>query len=435
MTRLTILALGSRGDVQPFVALGLGLQAAGHTVRIAAADYAGLVGQHGLAFHSLVGQISTLIDPVMVEQFLDGAHNPLRAARNFMRQAGPIIDQLMRDCLAACQGADALIVSTLGMYCGVHLAEKLAIPCIVAHMHPYIPTGDDPHLFFPQLPRGVPLRSAYNRATHALANHGFWQVLRRPFNRARQATLDLAPLSPLAMWKRVRAEQPPTLFGYSALVAPLPADVCVPGQITGYWFLDQASGYRPPADWAAFLRSGPAPIYIGFGSIMLGRDADRITALIACALEKVGQRGILYRGWGEIGCIRLPPTILAVNSAPHDWLFPQMRAVVHHGGAGVTAQALRGGVPAIVVPFLGDQHFWANRVAVLGAGPAPIPRAQLSSERLAQALAYVLQTDSPRERAAEIGQRLKAERGVERAVELIGEYLGVRGRQDDKMTR
>src|SRR5262249_24850690 len=154
------------GDVQPFVALGLGLQATGYTVQIAAAaDYAELVARHGLLFHSLVGQISALIDPAMVEQFLDGAHNPQRAARNFMRQAGPIIDQLMRDCWAACQGADALIVSTLGLYCGVHLAEKLAIPCIVAHMHPYTTTGSDPHMFFPRLPRGVPLRSAYNRAT------------------------------------------------------------------------------------------------------------------------------------------------------------------------------------------------------------------------------------------------------------------------------
>ena len=137
MPRLTIIALGSRGDVQPFVALGLGLQAAGYSVKIAAAaDYAPLVGEHGLAFHHLVGQISMLVNPAMVEQFLTGAHNPLRAARSFMLQANPVIDQLMRDCWDACQAADGLIVSTLGMYCGVHLAEKLQIPCIVAHLHP-----------------------------------------------------------------------------------------------------------------------------------------------------------------------------------------------------------------------------------------------------------------------------------------------------------
>jgi sterol 3beta-glucosyltransferase len=148
-----------------------------------------------------------------------------------------------------------------------------------------------------------------------------------------------------------------------------------------------------------------------------------MTALIVDALEKAGQRGILYRGWGELGRVRLPPTILTVGSAPHDWLFPQVRAVVHHGGAGVTAQALRAGVPAIVAPFLGDQHFWAGRVAELGAGPAPIPQAQFSSARLAQAIASAIHSDSMRERAAEIGRRLSAERGVARAVALIDTYL------------
>jgi UDP:flavonoid glycosyltransferase YjiC (YdhE family) len=131
----------------------------------------------------------------------------------------------------------------------------------------------------------------------------------------------------------------------------------------------------------------------------------------------------LYRGWGELGRLRLPPTMLAVDSIPHDWLFPQVRAVVHHGGAGVTAQALRAGVPAIVVPFLGDQHFWADRLAELGASPAPIPRAQLSSARLAQAITNVIHSSSMRERAAQVGLCLKAERGVARAVALIDSYI------------
>jgi UDP:flavonoid glycosyltransferase YjiC (YdhE family) len=279
-------------------------------------------------------------------------------------------------------------------------------------------------MFFPPLPRGVPFRSSYNWLTHALANHGFWQVLRRPLNRSRQGLLDMEPLSPLALWGRLRGYRPPTLYGYSAIVAP-PADGQAHRQITGYWFLDRAPRWQPPAELATFLGSGPAPIYIGFGSMMLGRDGDRITALIADALERAGQRGILYRGWGELGRMRLPPTMLAVDSIPHDWLFPQVRAVVHHGGAGVTAQALRAGVPAIGVPFLGDQLYWADRLAELGAGPEPIPRAQLSSARLAQAITNVIHSSSMRERAAEVGLRLKAERGVAGAVALIDSYLEI----------
>jgi UDP:flavonoid glycosyltransferase YjiC (YdhE family) len=429
MTRLTIIALGSRGDVQPFVALGLGLQSAGHTVTIAAAaDYAELVVSYGLAFHALVGQISALLDPAMVEQFLARAQSPLPAARSFMRQANPIIDRLMRDCWAACQDAEGLIVSTLGMYCGFHLAEKLGITCIVAHLHPFDSVSGEQHMFFPRLPPGAPLRSSYNRLTHALGNHGFWQVLRRPLNRSRQQVLGLAPLGPLALWRRLRGYRPPTLYGYSAVVAP-PADGRAHPQITGYWFLDRAPGWQPPPELAAFLGDGPAPIYIGFGSMMLGRDGDRVTALVVEALERAGQRGILYRGWGELGRTQLPPTMLAVDSIPHDWLFPQVRAVVHHGGAGVTAQALRAGVPAVVVPFLGDQHFWAARLVELGAAPAPIPRAQLSSARLAQAIADVAHSSAMRERSATIGLRLRAEPGVARAVALVESYLpDVRGR-------
>lgn len=423
MTRFTIIALGSRGDVQPFIALGLGLQAAGYSVTIAAAaDYAELVESYGLAFHGLVGSISALIDPAMVEQFLERARNPLLAAGNFMRQAGPIIDQLMRDCWAACQGADGLIVSTLGMYCGFHIAEKLQIPWIVAHLHPFAPLSGDQHMFFPRLPQGAPLRNSYNLLTHALANQGFWQLLRRPLNRARRHVLGLEPLSPLGLWSRLRSCRPPTLYGYSAIVAPPAARPAHP-QITGYWFLEHAPGWQPPAELVAFLASGPAPIYIGFGSMMLGRDGDRVSALIADALERTGQRGILHRGWGDLGRIRLPPTMLAVDAVPHDWLFPQVRAVVHHGGAGVAAQALRAGAPAVVVPFLGDQYFWAERLAELGAAPAPIPRAQLSGGRLAHAIAAAIRSSAMRERAATLGRQLRAEPGVARAVALIDTYV------------
>jgi sterol 3beta-glucosyltransferase len=421
---LTIIALGSRGDVQPFVALGLGLQAAGYQVNIAAAaDYAPLVREYGLEFCPLVGQISELIDPALVEQFLDRAGNPIRASLNFMRQVRPIVDRLMRDCWAACRGADGLIVATLGRYCGLHLAEKLGIPCIVAHLHPYTPTSSAPPMFFPQWPRGLPGSAHYNRLTHMLAEHGQWQLLRRPFNRPRQGMLGLAPLSALALWRRVRSYAPPTLYGYSALVAPPPDDARVQAQITGYWPLAHAPGWRPPTELSAFLERGPPPIYIGFGSMMLGRDSDRITKSIIKTLEQIGQRGILYRGWGELARVVLPQTMIAVDSVPHDWLFPQVRAVVHHGGAGVTSAALRAGAPAVVVPFLGDQHFWAERIAALGAGPAPIPRAQLTGARLEQALSQALHVGSMRERAADIGQRLRAERGVERAVELIVRYL------------
>lgn len=420
---LTILALGSRGDVQPFVALGLGLQAAGYRVTIAAAaDYAALVQTRGLAFHPLVGQISTLLDPAQVELFLGAASNPLRAIRSFLQQVSPIIDQLMRDCQAACRHSSGLIVSTLGMYCGVHLAEKLQIPLIVAHLHPYAATRSQPQMFFPPWPRRLPGRGSYNWLSHRLADHVHWQVLRRPLNRARRR-LDLAPLGPLTTWRRTSTANLPALYGYSAVVAPPPADADPGAAVTGYWFLEAAAEWQPPAGLAQFLAAGPPPVLVSFGSMMVGRDGERITQLIVDALQASGQRGLIYRGWGELGRGALPDTLLAVDALPHDWLFPQLSAVVHHGGAGVTAAALRAGLPSIVVPFLGDQHFWGRRVMELGAGPPPLPRAQLSVARLVQALAQALGSPTMAAQAAAIGQQLSGERGVAQAVGLIQQLV------------
>jgi len=152
--------------------------------------------------------------------------------------------------------------------------------------------------------------------------------------------------------------------------------------------------------------------------MMLGSRGAAVTASIAAALQRTGQRGILARGWGDLGGGPLPPWLLAADAPPHDWLFGRVRAVVHHGGAGVTAAALRAGVPAIVVPFLGDQRFWARRIVELGAGPPPIPRAALSAARLAAAIESI--EPSMAGRAARVGQILRAEDGVARAIELIG---------------
>ena len=424
--RITILAVGSRGDVQPFVALGLGLQAAGdYAVTIAAAaDYGDLVREYGLAFQPLVGFISTLVDPRLVADFLAGAGNPLRAAWHFWRQVNPIVDQLMRDCWLASRDADGLIVSTLGMYCGLHLAEKLQIPLVVAHLHPYTPTSSAPAMFFPRLPDHIPGQAAYNRLSHALANHGQWQVLRRPFNRVRRSLLALAALHPLALAARVRAFAPPIVYGYSATIAPPPADWNERANITGAWFLPHLADWQSSPELAAFLADGSPPVYVGFGSIMLGAAGDRITQSIVDALASVGQRGIIQRGWGDLGRGAGSANVLVVDSVPHDWLFARVGAVVHHGGAGVTAAALRAGVPSVVVPFLGDQYFWAERVAALGAGTAPLPAKLLSTETLAKSLSTVLGSPLIRERAAAIARHIASENGVQNAVALVERAFG-----------
>lgn len=424
MPNITILAVGSRGDVQPFVALGVGLQVKGYQVRIAAAcDYEALVHSYGLAFAPLVGHVHDVIDPDAIYAVRDGGRHLVRVARSFFGTAGPLFMRLLQDCWQACADADALIVSTLGVYCGYDIAEKLGIPFFVAHFHPASPTRTIPHAFFPVLPAWLPLGGAYNRLSYALADQAFWQCLRGPLNKARRNVLELPPVSVRELVRRMRRWRPTVLCGYSSLIAPPPSDWRSHVHVTGYWLLDHLPDWQPSLELQAFLQAGAPPVYVGFGSIWLGRDGDKLTRLVIEALERTGKRGLLYAGWGDVGNLPLPPTVLRINTVPHDWLFKRVAAVVHHGGAGSTAAALHAGVPSVVVPFLGDQSFWGERVATLGVGVTSIPFKQLTVERLADALSHAADDSLIRAHAQTLSRSLEAEHGVAHAVGIIDREL------------
>jgi sterol 3beta-glucosyltransferase len=211
-------------------------------------------------------------------------------------------------------------------------------------------------------------------------------------------------------------QQYPTLYGFSPSVIPKPSD-WHNTEVTGYWFLDAATDWVPPADLMAFLQAGPPPVYIGFGS-MGSRKPEETADLVLQAIARTGQRAILLSGWGGLSKADLPETVFMVESVPHSWLFSQVAAVVHHGGAGTTAAGLRAGVPSIVIPFFGDQPFWGQRVAKLGVGPEPIPRKQLTVERLAQAIRTAVTDRGMIRRAADLGAKIQAEDGVANAVAI-----------------
>jgi UDP:flavonoid glycosyltransferase YjiC (YdhE family) len=191
--------------------------------------------------------------------------------------------------------------------------------------------------------------------------------------------------------------------------------------VTGYWFSDPDPDYRPPADLLRFLEAGPPPVYFGLGSVV-DRDAADVTRLVIRALAMTGKRGILLGGWSNLGATSLPPTVFRIASAPHDWLFPRMAAVAHHGGAGTTAAGLRAGVPAVIIPFFADQPFWGQRVAALGVGPAPVPRRKLTAKRLAAALDAATENPQMRRRAVEVAEALRGEDGVGAAVAVVEQF-------------
>ena len=155
-------------------------------------------------------------------------------------------------------------------------------------------------------------------------------------------------------------------------------------------------------------------MYVGFGSAAPDPEGSRASAL--AALRRLGLRGVLATGRrGMAG-----PGIIEIEGAPHDWLFPRTAAVVHHGGAGTTAEGLRAGKPTAVFPSnIGDQPFWGGRVRALGAGPVPVAQKRLTTERLVGAIRFVTEDEGARRRAEELGERVRDEHGVARAVELI----------------
>ena len=418
---VVILALGSRGDVQPFIALALALQERGHRVTVAAAaDYGSLAAAYDVPFAPLGGYVAELMNMELVNELLDGAHNPLYFARAFLGELAPLLTTILADCWQIAQQADLLIVSTLGLYLGLDLVEKRPCPLVAVHFHPLLAVPDRAHVNFPSAPPWLPLAASYHQVTHWLGRHGLWQLLGPLLNRARRTVLQLPPLSPWARYRR--AQQPvPTLFAYSPTVAPLPSRTQLPPAtaITGYWFLPQPPAWQPPAPLLDFLAAGSPPVVITFGSILGGRDPDAMTHLLVDALGQSGQRGLLYRGWGDLGNIKLPPTVLAIDATPHDWLFARCSAVVHHGGAGTTAATLRAGLPSVVIPVFGDQLLWAERLQTLNVAPSALPRRQLTVTKLAGVISQAVTKPTFRANAQALQQTLQAEAGLACAVDWL----------------
>ncbi len=420
--RVTVMAIGSRGDVQPYVALGEGLARVGYEVRIAThTPFAPLLEGRGLEFFQVGEDPAELFANERIHSMLGAGTDALKFMREFSALLEPVTRMLVRDSVAACRGADAVVLSNAGIVPGFHqIAEALGAPYCTALLQPVRPTRAFPSPFTPALPSWWPLRGAYNLASHHLFLRAFAHFFRHVIPMLREEH-GLPPISRRAFWRR--AETAPILFGFSPSVAPRPDDWPPRAQVTGYWFLDALEGWRPPAELSAFLDAGPPPVYVGFGS-MVTRDPQAATKLVVEALQRTGQRAVLLTGSGAFVEEGLPDEVLAVRSAPHDRLFPRMAAVVHHGGAGTTSAGLRAGVPSVPAPFFADQPFWGRTVHALGVGPRPIPHKRLGADRLAQAIEQAVSDEAMRARAADLGERIRAEDGVARAVEIIAVHFG-----------
>lgn len=365
--KITCLTIGSRGDVQPYISLCKGLLAEGHKPKIAThAEFEPWIRSHGIDFALVDGDPAELMR-ICVENGMF-TYSFLREATSKFRGW---IDDLLSSSWRGCQGSDVLIESPSAM-AGIHIAEALRIPYFRGFTMPWSRTRAYPHAF------AVPdtrMGGAYNYITYVMFDNIFWKAIAGQVNRWRNNELGLKATT----LDKMQQNKVPFLYNYSPSVVPPPLDYPDWIRVTGYWFLNEGSGWTPPAELSAFIEraraDGKKIVYIGFGSIVVS-DPAALTRTVIESVRKADVRCILSKGWSDrLGDpssqkteVPLPPEIHQIQSAPHDWLFSQIDAAAHHGGAGTTGASLRAGVPTIIKPFFGDQFFFGSRVEDLGVG-------------------------------------------------------------------
>lgn len=425
--RVAVVTTGSRGDVQPFVALVAELQRHVDSAVLAApAAFAPLAAAHDIAFNGLPVDPAGMLATEVGQRWIDSGRDLRAFLRGLRALADPLGEQLADAMIAVCADADVIVYATLA-FPAWHIADARGLPAVQVAFAPSCPTAMFPPPMVPDVfadhdprrPTAVAtLARSYHRAAHWTFNELLWLPLRRRINRWRRSRLGASALGWRSPGLDVDRRGEPLLHAFSPTILPPPADWGPHVVTTGAWFLDDTIGWQAPAALTDFLSAGPPPVVIGMGS-MTARDPTALTRLVVDAVRRVDRRGLLLAGWaglGEAGSISRGSELLVCDEVPHGWLLPRAAAAVHHGGSGTTAASLRAGIPTVVVPHFGDQPFWGDRVAALGAGPPPIPRRGLTTDRLARAITRAVDDRAMRERATVIGERIRAERGVERAV-------------------
>ncbi|KAH7104729.1 UDP-Glycosyltransferase/glycogen phosphorylase [Auriculariales sp. MPI-PUGE-AT-0066] len=419
--RFTFLTIGSRGDVQPYIALGKGLLADGHRVKIAThGEFKEWIESHGLEYGYVGGDPAELMR-LCVE---NGTFTV-----SFLREGVTVfrgwIDDLLKTAWEACQGSDVLIESPSAM-AGIHIAEALKIPYFRAFTMPWTRTRAYPHAFaVPEHKMG----GAYNYMTYVMFDQVLWRGTSSQINRWRRRLLGL----PSTNLDKLEQHKVPFLYNFSPSIVPPPLDWYEWIRVTGFWFLDDAdvsaTKWEPPKDLVDFINnahnSGKKVVYLGFGSIVVP-DPVAMTKTVVEAITDAGVCAILSKGWSDRLAHKhagqaptelvMPAHIFQVKSVPHDWLFRRIDAACHHGGAGTTGASLRAGIPTIIKPFFGDQFFWADRVEALGIGSGV---RTLTVEALSAALKTATTDEKQISRAAAVGRQIRSETGVATAIESI----------------
>jgi UDP:flavonoid glycosyltransferase YjiC (YdhE family) len=419
---IVILSMGTRGDLQPSLAIGKALQAQGHKVRVyAGSNFKSWIEQNGLEALPSTTDSRQKMESELGRSLVSNSHNVLKQALIWRKMAKDLKFSSAQMLLDLCRDCEVFISDSTTETFAMAIAEMLGARHVRLLYQPsFSPTRSGDIVF------GAPLPGKDHVINYLYAKYvaapTFWKSFEGAANRFRKE-MRIRTLNH-AQHSRERADRL-TLMGYSRHIVPHPDDWPATFHTTGYWFLDELEQWQPPQALLDFLEAGPAPVYIGFGS-MVTPDAQKVAAVAIEATRRAGKRALLAAGWAGLRTDDLPKIVFQIDAAPHQWLFPRMAAVVHHGGAGTTAAALRAGVPNIIVPHFGDQQFWAWRLRTLGLAPEGIPRHKLNAANLSRAILDATEDEALRQRVNQAGGHIRDENGVDRAIKLIEDYLGCR---------
>ncbi|KAK0458622.1 UDP-Glycosyltransferase/glycogen phosphorylase [Desarmillaria tabescens] len=421
---IVIMIVGSRGDVQPYVALGKRLRSDRHRVRIASHEtFRTFVTENGLEFFDIGGNPQDLMSYMVKNPGLIPGMDSL--TNGDIPKKRKMLAEMMNGCWLSCHSpcprtgrtfaADAIIANPPS-FAHIHCAEALGIPLLLSFSSYALVT----------LECNIRIPSS-SRQSDILT----WQGMGDIINKLRTRTLGLTPLSLRSGSGALDTCKVPWTYCMSPALVPKPKDWKNHIDVAGFYFLDLATNYTPPDDLAAFLAAGDAPIYIGFGSVVID-DPATMTSTIFEATKQAGVRALVSAGWGGLGGVALPPHIFILGNIPHDWLFANGRvaAVVHHGGAGTTAAGLSKGLPTVAVPFFGDQGFWGNMIHRAGAGPAPVPPKSLTVNSLKDAIVFAISPPA-KSAARRMAEQILHEDGVKCGAESFYRHLPLKNMRCD----
>lgn len=413
--KITIVALGTRGDVQPMLALSIGLRSAGHDITlIAGSNFESWVRSYGFGFRPSLDMEALIKSPQGIawveepNQFRQLQHMKALLKPHGAEMIAPIIEQA--------QHTDLIISGFVSEPFVQSASEKFGIPQIRTSLQPYHATTSG----WASMTAVTEGDSFFNKLFGKVGERLIWGVAADTVNEMR-ASLGL-PAHNAASFART-THPLPTLYGFSRCVVPPATDWTALEKIAGYWFLDEESHWQPPDTLVRFLESDTPPVYIGFGS-MSSSNPQQTVDLVTDALQRAGQRGILAVGWSGAQVHNTSPNVFMLDKAPHDWLFQHVAGIVHHGGSGTTGAALRSGKPSLIIPHMSDQPFWSKRVHALGVSAKPIPRNKLTAEKLATGIQTLVSNGEIQRKAAELGAKIRAEDGVGNAVRILTEWIG-----------